>query len=64
MREKKMLRYLKSYESDKTKSSAENCSKILPVKLSKIILPIFSGKWLILKDLFRACVHNDNNLSR
>lgn len=60
------IRDIKFSDND-TKFSAKSCSKVLPdVKLSKISLSTFNGnmhEWLTFKDLFRASIYDNINLS-
>lgn len=60
------VRDLKYWESDKTKLSTENWSRILPdEKLLKIVLPMFSGNMyerLTFKDYVLQHVYDNSNL--
>ncbi|KFM71372.1 hypothetical protein X975_16590, partial [Stegodyphus mimosarum] len=60
--------FVKSTENEQGKISVDNCSKIAPdVKLPKLSLPTFTGnvyEWITFNDLFKAAVHNNDNLSK
>ncbi|KFM63674.1 hypothetical protein X975_00812, partial [Stegodyphus mimosarum] len=59
---------VKSSENEQGTISVDNCSKIAPdVKLSKLNLLKFTGnvnEWITFNDLFKAAVHNNDNLSK